>query len=113
MARSLFEPTMINNMSLNNRLVRSATYESMSAEDGSVTDPLIELYTTLAKGGVGLIITGYAYVQENGHGMPFQTGVFRDDNIPGLAFVEDFLWCTSPMRPWKERTRPTSCHDAA
>ena len=89
MANSLFEPTMINNMSLNNRLVRSATYESMAAEDGSVTDRLIELYTTLAKGGVGLIITGYAYVQGNGHCMPFQTGVFSDDNIPGLRKLVD------------------------
>ena len=89
MERSLFEPAKINNMSLNNRLVRSATYESMAAEDGSVTDQLIKLYTTLAKGGVGLIITGYAYVQENGHCMPFQTGVFRDDNIPGLRKLAD------------------------
>jgi 2,4-dienoyl-CoA reductase-like NADH-dependent reductase (Old Yellow Enzyme family) len=80
---------MINNMSLNNRLVRSATYESMAAEDGTVTDQLIELHTTLAKGGVGLIITGYAYVQENGHCTPFQTGVFSDDNLPGLRKLAD------------------------
>ena len=35
----------------------------MASEDGSVTDKLVELYKTLAEGGVGLIITGYAYVQ--------------------------------------------------
>jgi len=54
MERLLYEPITIINMSLKNRLVRSATYEAMAAEDGSVTDRLIDLYTSLAKGGVGL-----------------------------------------------------------
>jgi len=79
----------INGMHLKNRLVKSATYEAMAAEDGSVTDQLIDMYTSLAKGGVGLIITGYAYIQENGHCMPLQTGVFSDDNIPGLQKLAD------------------------
>jgi 2,4-dienoyl-CoA reductase-like NADH-dependent reductase (Old Yellow Enzyme family) len=61
----------------------------MAAEDGSVTDQLIDMYTSLAKGGVGLIITGYAHIQENGHCMPLQTGVFSDDNIPGLQKLAD------------------------
>jgi 2,4-dienoyl-CoA reductase-like NADH-dependent reductase (Old Yellow Enzyme family) len=89
MERLLYEPTTINNMSLKNRMVKSATYESMASEDGSVTDQLIDMYTSLAKGGVGLIITGYAYIQENGHCMPLQTGVFSDDNIPGLRKLAD------------------------
>ena len=89
MERLLYEPITINNMSLKNRLVRSATYEAMAAEDGSVTDRLIDLYTSLAKGGVGLIITGFAYIQGNGHCMPLQTGVFSDDNIPGLRKLVD------------------------
>jgi 2,4-dienoyl-CoA reductase-like NADH-dependent reductase (Old Yellow Enzyme family) len=54
----LYEPTTINNMSLKNRLVKSATYEAMATEDGSVTDQLIAMYTSLAKGVVELIITG-------------------------------------------------------
>ncbi|MDB4304106.1 NADH:flavin oxidoreductase, partial [Desulfosarcina sp.] len=45
----------INGMQLKNRLVRSATYENMAAEDGKVTDKLIKFYSKLAKGGVGLI----------------------------------------------------------
>ncbi len=85
----LFTPTEINGMHLKNRLVKSATYEAMAAEDGSVTDQLINMYTSLAKGGAGLIVTGYAYIQENGHCMPLQTGVFSDDNIPGLQKLAD------------------------
>jgi 2,4-dienoyl-CoA reductase-like NADH-dependent reductase (Old Yellow Enzyme family) len=89
MERLLYEPITIKNMSLKNRIVKSATYEAMAAEDGSLTDQLINMYASLAKGGVGLIITGYAYIQENGHCMPLQTGVFSDDNIPGLRKLVD------------------------
>ncbi len=34
----LFAPMEINGMHLENRLVKSATYEAMASEDGSVTD---------------------------------------------------------------------------
>jgi len=60
-----------NGMPLKNRLVRSATYEHMAAEDGKATDQLINFYSKLAKGGVGLIILGATYVPQNGHGLPF------------------------------------------
>ncbi len=85
----LFAPMEINGMHLKNRLVKSATYEAMAAADGSVTDQLIDMYTSLAKGGAGLTITGYAYIQENGHCMPLQTAVFSDDHIPGLRKLVD------------------------
>ena len=39
----LFTPKEINGMQLKNRLVKSATYEAMAAEDGSVTDQLIDI----------------------------------------------------------------------
>ena len=53
----LFSSDKIGNVQVKNRIVRSATAENM-AEDGHPSDQLIELYTDLAKGGVGLIITG-------------------------------------------------------
>jgi len=80
----VFEPKEIDGMAIKNRLVRSATHEGMASEDGGVTDELVGLYKTLAEGGVGLIITGYAYVQPSGKAAPYQTGIDRDDLIPGL-----------------------------
>ena len=85
----LFTPMEINGMQLKNRLVRSATYEHMAAEDGKVTDQLINFYSKLAKGGVGLIVLGATYVQENGHGLPCQIGISNDDHIPGLKNLVD------------------------
>ena len=80
----LFEPGRINGLTLKNRFVRSATWEGMAAEDGSVTAPLIDLYTLLADGGVGLIITGHSYVHPSGKHSPRQLGSYSDDLLPGL-----------------------------
>ena len=56
------KPKKIGSIEIKNRFVRSATFEGMATEEGYVTDQHIELYKTLAKGGVGLIITGLSYV---------------------------------------------------
>ena len=80
----LFTPITINGMLLENRLVRSATYENMAAQDGKVTDKLIKFYSQLAKGGVGLIVLGHAGVQDNGRASLTQIGIYSDDHIKGL-----------------------------
>ncbi|MCF8069137.1 MAG: NADH:flavin oxidoreductase [Desulfobacterales bacterium] len=80
----LFEPIIINGMQLKNRVVRSATYEAMATEDGKITDKIIKFYTRLAKGGVGLIITGHAYIQKNGIADSFQLGAYSDEHVMGL-----------------------------
>ena len=85
----LFTPMEINGMQLKNRLVRSATYEHMATEDGKATDQLINFYSKLAIGGVGLIVLGATYVQDNGHGLPCQIGISNDDHIPGLKKLVD------------------------
>lgn len=85
----LFETTQINGMTLANRFVRSATWEGMAAEDGSCTPRLIELMGRLAKGGVGLIVTGLAFVTREGRAAPWQMGVDSDAALPGLMEMTD------------------------
>ena len=80
----LYETSQINGMVLKNRFVRSATWEGMAGDDGSTTPQLIDCMEALAHGGVGLIITGHAYVLKNGRARPKQLGVCHDDMIPGL-----------------------------
>ena len=58
----LFETTTIKNLILPNRFVRSATWEGLAADDGAVTQRLIDVAVRLALGGVGLIISGHAYI---------------------------------------------------
>ncbi len=80
----LFSPIMIGDMEIKNRFVNSATYEGMALETGEVTDRLIKRYSTLAKGEVGLIITGLMFVQPLGRGVKYQMGIQSDEMIPGL-----------------------------
>ena len=56
----------IGKMEVKNRFVRSATIENMANDTGEVTDNLVKLCSTLAKGEVGLIIPGYMYVHPLG-----------------------------------------------
>jgi len=80
----LFEDSTINGMNLPNRFVRSATWEGMATDHGAVTPQLIDTMTALAAGGVGLIITGHAYVRPEGKASPWQLGIYKDELVPGL-----------------------------
>ena len=85
------KPMNIGKLEIKNRFIRSATYEGMATEEGHVTDNLVELYKNLAEGGVGLIITGYAYIQLSGIAFDTQLGVYNDDLIPGLSKIADIV----------------------
>jgi len=77
----LFEKTKIKGMELKNRLVRSATHEAMADDKGFPTDSIFKLYERLAKGGVGLIITGHTYVSRDGK-FKSMLGIDSDEHIP-------------------------------
>lgn len=81
----LFEPTTINGMQLPNRFVRSATYEAMAGTDGTVKEQLLHCMADLARGKVGLIITGHAHVALEGQAGPRQMGIYSDTLIEGLG----------------------------
>ena len=78
-------PGRIGCLAIGNRLVRAATSETMATVEGAVTDALVKLYSDLARGGAGLLITGHMYVEQGGQCSPRQTGIYSDDLIPGLA----------------------------
>jgi 2,4-dienoyl-CoA reductase-like NADH-dependent reductase (Old Yellow Enzyme family) len=82
--RTLFESSTINGMQLANRFVRSATWEGLANDDGSVTPKLLHTMTALAQGAVGLIISSHAYVSPEGQASPWQIGIYKDELIPGL-----------------------------
>jgi len=80
----LFEPFTIKNLEIRNRFVRSATYDGLANEDGSVSDAQIKLFSDLADGGIGLIISGIAYVQSTGQISPRQNSIASDEFISGF-----------------------------
>lgn len=85
----IFTPWQIKDLNIPNRLVRSATWEGLADDDGAPTHELINALADLAEGGVGLIITGYAYISPKGLGMPKQTGVHIDALVGPLTRISD------------------------
>jgi len=79
----LFEATRIKGLELKNRIIRSATHEGLSDENGFPGKELFQLYERIAKGGASLIMTGYAYVARDGKCHLYRMqGIDRDDHIP-------------------------------
>jgi 2,4-dienoyl-CoA reductase-like NADH-dependent reductase (Old Yellow Enzyme family) len=61
----------------------------MAKKTGEVSDELIRRYEKLAKGGVGMSITGLMNVHVSGRGYKNQTGIHDDSMIPGLRKLVD------------------------
>jgi 2,4-dienoyl-CoA reductase-like NADH-dependent reductase (Old Yellow Enzyme family) len=85
------KPKEIGKLEIKNRFVRSATYEGLATEEGEVTEKLVNFYKTLSEGGVGLIITSYAFIQKNGRANVKQIAIYSDDFIPGLKKISDVI----------------------
>lgn len=58
----IFETAQLGNLVLQNRMIRSATWEGLADEVGHMPEQLYQVYERLAKGGVGAIITGFTSV---------------------------------------------------
>src|SRR5512143_1486163 len=79
----LFENTSINGLKLANRFVRSATWEGL-ANKGYVTEKLTEMMVELARGEVGLIISGFTFVSPEGQSAPGQMSACDNRYLSGM-----------------------------
>ena len=80
----VFTAKRVGNIEIKNRIVKSATFENAATTDGEVTDTLIKIYSDLAKGGAGMIITGGAAVYPKNISLHRAMRVYDDRYIPGL-----------------------------
>jgi 2,4-dienoyl-CoA reductase-like NADH-dependent reductase (Old Yellow Enzyme family) len=87
----LFSTKRIGSVEIENRFVAAAIYEGMATDTGEVTDKLVNKYCALAKGGVGLIITGYMFVNSAGRQSKFQTSISDDRMIPRLKNLAEVI----------------------
>lgn len=81
----LFTPAKIGSLELKNRCIMAPMSAALANPDGTVSDELIAYFVARAKGGMGLIMTEYAFVQPNGRSSDHQISVAEDSMIPGLA----------------------------
>jgi len=80
--RTLFSPEKIGNVQIKNRIVRSATFMGSAEKYGYVNKKLIDIYSELARGGTGLIISGFTAVDPGGAASPYQACLYDDSFIP-------------------------------
>ena len=84
MTLKLFTPIKICRLELKNRIMRSATWDAMADKAGLVTEHSAAIYHQLNNGGIGLIVTGFAYVSSPlGQAGAGQYGIYNDKMIPG------------------------------
>lgn len=83
MGSLLFEEIKIGSAVIKNRFARSATHEWLAEDDGTLTEPIFEIYKRLAKGDIGLIFSGYSFVSRCGKGSARQQGIYDDRLIDG------------------------------
>ena len=51
-AKTVFDSVAVGNVTVKNRMMRSATWEGMADDSGRVTDRLVDVYRKLGAGGV-------------------------------------------------------------
>ncbi len=87
----LFEETKIGNMSVKNRFIRSALWLKGAEEDGHITEFILNSYENLAKGGVGLILTGYANISAEEQPNSRMKGIYDD------SFIDEYRQLTDKV----------------
>ena len=86
----LFETFQIKSIVLKNRIVVSPMCE-YSAEDGFANDWHLVHLGSRAVGGAGLIIAEATAVHPDGRISPYDLGIWKDEHIPGLKRITDFI----------------------
>ncbi len=87
MENKIFEEAHIGPLTLRNRTIRSAAFESM-CPGHEPSQQLYDYHTSVARGGIGMTTVAYAAVTESGLSFDRQL-VMRPEIIPGLRKLTD------------------------
>jgi 2,4-dienoyl-CoA reductase-like NADH-dependent reductase (Old Yellow Enzyme family) len=98
---ALFQPLEVGSLTLANRILRSATYEGLADEKGVPrVEKLARMYSVLAQGGVGAIVTGFTAVSQEGRAMhPGQCGLDTQEKALIWAEVLETMKAFGPSVP--------------
>jgi 2,4-dienoyl-CoA reductase-like NADH-dependent reductase (Old Yellow Enzyme family) len=86
----LFEPLSIRSVTLKNRIIVSPMCQ-YSSTDGFINDWHLVHLGSRAVGGAAAIITEATAVTAEGRISPGDLGIWKDEHIPGLKRVTDFI----------------------
>jgi 2,4-dienoyl-CoA reductase-like NADH-dependent reductase (Old Yellow Enzyme family) len=81
-------PINVRELEIKNRFMRSATWDAMADSTGLVNEHSVNFYHGLNTGGIGLIVTGFAFVSfPLGQAGVGQYGIYNDKMIPGWKVI--------------------------
>ena len=82
----LFSPIQVGLLKVKNRIVQAPMSTHLADAHGEVTDRLLNYYEERARGGAGLIIAEFSYIDDKASKCAFnQLGVYDDTLLQGLA----------------------------
>ncbi|AAT42958.1 NADH:flavin oxidoreductase [Picrophilus oshimae] len=88
----LFEPGNIGNLEIKNRMVMAPMISNICNPDGSINENYIYYMERRALGGFGLLITEYAYINdENSKGSPNELGIISKSYLPKMKRLTDVI----------------------
>lgn len=93
--KNIFGKTKIKNMNMKNRLFRGGLWEELADDKGHMTTELFNVYKELAEGGVGTIITGYAFIIEDEQPNPGMMGIYND------SFIDEYKEITNIVHSYE------------
>ncbi len=89
---SLFSPARIGTLEVKNRMIRTASHEGLADARGTPTEAQFQFYKGFVDGGIGLVITGYAGIQQNGKSaLHHMTMIDADELVPAHRAMVDRL----------------------
>lgn len=87
--KTIFDKTKLRDLELKNRIWRSATWMALAHDAGTVSDELIACYEELARGGVGMIVTGLTSIAERDAVIGGECKFYDDTFIEGHRRLTD------------------------
>jgi len=101
----LLSPANIGKIEIRNRIVTAPMWTGFATRDGSVTPRMVAYYAEKAKGGAGLVIVEYSYIDQTGSkSVVDQLGVYDDECLPGLALL------AQSIHDWGAKCAVQICH---
>lgn len=93
---TLFSPIQVGPREVENRILMTGMSAHMAPDQGWVTDREVAFYERRARGGVGYIVVGAAFVHPSGT-FGAQLGIHSDEMIPGLARLASVIRRHGPV----------------
>ena len=87
----LFQPFEVKGLRFKNRVLHEPTTMSMSDPHGHVTDKIVGVYETLAKGGFGSVIVGATCVRHDGLINERMLGIYDDTYVIGFRDLVEVI----------------------